>query len=166
MLRDLTEREIRAMIKNYDRNGQTSGGKWSRSELVLELDRRKSTVYPPHHLAQIILRMCHVSYDRRVSYKELWLAHNEGPLPKGQNWVKPLTDGLAVLGAWCIDNDLPILSTLVVNDQKRELSDQAASNVWNYMKDKLPNVPLNAREFVEQQAVLSMEMPIGRLPIE
>lgn len=163
MLGDLTDHEIRSMIKNYDGNGRTTGGKWSRAELALELDRRKKVIFVPRDLAMKILNLCHDAPDKRVSYGELWLAYHPAPLPKGQGWVKKVTDGLAVLGAWCVDNDLPILSTLVVNNGTRELKDTACENVWNYIKAITNDTSLSARDFVDEQAKLAMELPMSAI---
>ena len=163
MLGDLTERKIRAMIQNYDTNGRTTGGKWSRAELVLELDRRKPAIFVPRDFALKILTLCHASPDQRVSYSELWLAYHAAPLPKGQAWAKKITDGLAVLGAWCVDNDLPILSTLVVNNATRELKDAACENVWSYVKAIKNDASVSARDFVDEQAKLAMDLPISEI---
>lgn len=163
LLGDLTAHEIRTMIKNYDASGKVAGGKWSRAELALELDRRKPVVFPPKDLAMKILSLCRHSPDQRVSYGAVWLAYNPAPLPKGQGWVNKVTDALAVLGAWCVDNDLPILSTLVVNNTTRELKDAACENVWNYIKVIKGDTSSSAREFVDEQARLAMELPIAEI---
>lgn len=163
MLGDLTDKEIRAMIKNYDAAGKIAGGNWSRAELMLELDRRKPTIYAPRDLAMKIHTLCRHSPDQRVSYGAVWLAYHPAPLPKGHGWRKRVTDGLAVLGAWCVDNDLPILSTLVVNNETRELTDAACANVWNYIKAIKNDTSLTARDFVDEQAKLAMEMPIAEI---
>lgn len=163
MLGDLTDKQIRAMIKNYDAAGKVTGGNWPRAALMLELDRRKPVIFAPRDLAMKILNLCHASPDQRVSYGELWLAYHPAPLPKGQGWVKKVTDGLAVLGAWCVDNDLPILSTLVVNNTTRELKDAACDNVWNYIKAIRNDTSLSARDFVDEQAKLAMELPMSAI---
>jgi len=55
------------------------------------------------------------------------------------------------------------LSTLVVNNATRELKDAACDNVWNYIKAITKDASLSARDFVDEQAKLAMELPMSEI---
>ena len=149
---DLSEQEIKRMIANYDKAGLTEGGKWPRAELALQLQRQKAASYPLMELAQKTLAMSHASDDGRVSYGDLWLEFNEGPIPPGQAWVRPMLNSLEVLGVWCFDRALPLINILVVNGKTREVVEQTVQGMWDTAKARRFPVPDDLREFALEQA--------------
>lgn len=149
---NLTEPQIKQMIANYDKAGVTEGGKWPRAELVLALQRLKVPSYPLLELAGKILSMSHASDDKRVSYGDLWLAFNEGPIPAGQHWVRPMLNSLEALGVWCFDRGLPLINILVVNGDKREIVEKTLQTMWDAAKLRGLSVPMDLREFALEQA--------------
>lgn len=151
-LHELTSDEINTMIANYDKAGLTEGGKWPRAELALQLQRQKAASYPLKDLAQKILAMSHASDDGRVSYGDLWLEFNEGPIPPGQAWVRPMLNSLEVLGVWCFDRGLPLINILVVNGKTREVVEQTVQGMWDTAKARRFPVPDDLREFALEQA--------------
>lgn len=161
---DLTDQQIKQMIANYDAQGVAVGGKWPRAELMLSLSRRKQTVYPLIELARKILSKSHASDDGRVSYGDLWLEFNEGPIPKGQYWVRPMLNSLEVLGVWCFDRGLPLINILVVNGDKREVVEKTLQVMWDAAKLRRLPVPDDLTEFAAQQA--SAALALDSLMIE
>ncbi|WP_022684114.1 hypothetical protein [Sphingobium bisphenolivorans] len=164
-IHELTNDELTRMIGNYDARGLTVGGKWPRSDLAIELDRRKTSIYEPVRLARLILAECHKAADKRVSYKDLYQAWHGERHPLGQYWVNQLTDGLGVLGAWCWDHGLPIISVLVVNDGTRELSPKAAINIWTALRDRFSETPDSVDEFARQQGEAALAMPPSNIDV-
>lgn len=162
-LHDLKIEEIKQMVVNYDKAGVSTGGKWSRVDLVLELERRKPAVYPLVELAQTILSKCAESPSKRITYGDLWLAFNEGPLPAGRAWVKPLTDSLSVLGTWCFDRNLPLINILVVNGGTGEVKENTVEKMWEAAKERGQQVPDDLKEFADQQADASLALSSSKL---
>jgi len=151
-LHELTVDEINIMIANYDKAGVTEGGKWPRVELALELQRRKASPYPLIEVARKILTMSHASDDGRVSYGDLWLEFNEGPIPPGQAWARPMLNSLEALGVWCFDRNLPLINILVVNGKTREVVEQTVQAMWGAAVVRGFPVPDDLREFALEQA--------------
>ena len=155
---DLTDAQIKVFIANYKAKAATHGGKWPLSVLQWEQAKRAKSEYEIIPLMTAILRLCRQSDDHRVSYGQLWKEMNDAPLPKGQAWAKPLTNSLGRVGAYCVDKGLPLLSTLVVDDQTRQLTDDAAHNIWAYMKDRGEDVGDSPRNYVDGQAGRAAEV--------
>nr|WP_086494319.1 hypothetical protein [Novosphingobium panipatense] len=149
---DLTEQEIKRMIANYDERGLTEGGKWPRAELVLAQQRKKVASYPLLELARKILLMAKASDDGRVSYGDLWLEFNDGPIPAGQYWVRPMLNSLEVLGVWCFDRQLPLINILVVNGGTREVVETTLQSMWDAAKLRGFPIPADLKEFALEQA--------------
>ena len=155
---ELSELDIKRMIANYDKNGVTEGGKWPRAELVLASQRKKVASYPLLELARKILSMSQASDDGRVSYGDLWLEFNDGPIPKGMYWVRPMLNSLEVLGVWCFDRGLPLINILVVNGDKREVVEKTLQVMWDAAKLRRLPVPYDLREFAAQQASAALAL--------
>lgn len=162
-LHELTVDEIKRMVVNYDNAGRTTGGKWSRADLILEMERRKPAAYPIVELGQTILSKCAEAPSKRITYGDLWLAFNEGPLPAGRAWVKPLTDSLSVLGTWCFDRGLPLINILVVNGTTGEVKENTIEKMWEAARERGMDVSDDLKEFADQQADASLALSSAKL---
>src|SRR5690554_5203573 len=140
-LHELKVDEIKRMIVNYDNAGVVTGGKWSRAELLLEIERRKTTVYEIIKLARLILDGAQRSETKRITYKQLYEVWHNKPPPVGYSWVGQLTGGLEVLGIWCFDRDLPLINILVVNATTGEVKEETVEKMWEAAKERGKQVP-------------------------
>ena len=66
---------------------------------------------------------------------------------------------------YCVTNQLPILTVLVVRGSNRRLTSEAVNNIFNECKELGIDVGTNPKTFVDEQIRLSRAVAIDRLPV-
>lgn len=150
-LSDLTEQQLNAFIRNYEGQGKSEGGKFSLSELRLEKLRRLKSPFLPRETAATIVRLAHSAPDGLVSYKAIWEVFRPNGVWTGNAPRAEMAKALASVIAYCVDNKLPILTTLVVRADSRSHSDDAVANIFNEAKALGVDVGLEPHAFVRRE---------------
>ncbi|MDP3906445.1 hypothetical protein [Novosphingobium sp.] len=150
-INELSDRQIDVFIDNYKAYGKETGGKFPLSELLLEKKRRIVSPFPPERTAKTIVRLAKNSHDGFVTYKEVWQNFRPDKVWTGNAPRAEIANALGRVIAYCIDNKLPIISTLVVRSSTRNHSDEAVSNIYNEAKALGADVGHDAIAFVKSQ---------------
>ena len=163
-LDDLTDKEIENFISNYEKSGKETGGKFTLAELRVEKLRRIKSPFPPAEVAKAIVSIARESEDGLVTYKEVW----EKFRPNSR-WIgnAPRTETGKALGAviaYCIDNNLPLLSALVVQANKRAHSDDAIMHIHNVAREHGIDTGVDAKIFVKRQQEEALKLVADALP--
>lgn len=150
-LSEHTDKEVDNFISNYEKSGKTTGGKFNLGQLRAEKLRRIKSPFPPVDVAKTILALACGSHDGLVTYKEVWQKFR----PESQ-WVgnaprAEMAKALGAVVAYCIDNGMPILTTLVVQAARRSHSEQAILQIYSEAKSYGIEVGLDPKRFVEDQ---------------
>ena len=78
--------------------------------------------------------------------------------------LRVVADSLYRVIHYCVTNDLPILTVLVVRSNNRKLSGDAVKNIYNECRDLGVDVGLDPDAFVQTQIELSHNVVIDQLP--
>jgi len=162
-LKDLTDQQINNFIANYEKSGKVEGGKFTLSELRLERQRRIVSPFPPAETAKAIVEMAQTSKDGLVSYKEVWQRFRPNAVWTGNAPRAEMAKALGRVIAFCIDNELPILTALVVKGSTRSHSPEAIQNICNEARSYGINVGIDPHEFVKNQQERSRSLAIEAL---
>lgn len=162
-LGDLTDQQINSFISNYERSGKVEGGNFSLSELRLERQRRILSPFPPAETAKAILELAKTSKDGLVTYKQIWQKFRPDAVWTGNAPRAQMAKALARVIAYCIDNRLPILTTLVVKGNTRTHSPEAVQNIYNEARSYGIDVGIDPAGFVKNEQDRSRALAAGEL---
>lgn len=157
---DLTDRQINTFIANYERSGKVDGGNFPLSELRLEKQRRIASPFPPAETAKAIVEMAKKSKDGLVTYKEIWQKFRPNSVWTGNAPRAEMAKALGRVIAYCIDNQLPILTTLVVKGDTRKHSPDAIKNICNEVRSYGVDVGADPLTFIKGEQDRSRSMKI------
>ncbi|WP_447765298.1 hypothetical protein [Sphingopyxis panaciterrae] len=163
-LEDLTAQQINSFIANYENSGKIEGGKFSLSELRLEKQRRIISPFPPAETAKAIVEMAQTSKDGLVTYKDVWQRFRPNAVWTGNAPRAEMAKALGRVIAYCIDNELPILTALVVKGSTRSHSPEAIQNICNEVRSYGIDVGTEPREFVKGEQDRSRTLVAEALP--
>ena len=155
---DLSEREIDSFIRNYVDRGMNVGGKFALAELKLEKMRRVKSPFSPKETAKVIVEHAKKSPDGLVTYKQIWEVFRPGAIWIGNAPRTEMAKVLAAVIVYCVDNKLPILSTLVVRANPRNHSEEAIVNIYNEAKSLGLEVGSDAHLFVKNQQDIALNL--------
>ena len=161
---ELTASELTNLQSNYLRLGKIEGGKYSLAEVRLELLRRLPSPFGVRESAAKILELAQASSDGLLTYGEFWAAFRPNEPWKGNASVTIVGNALGRVAAYCVDNNLPILTALVVRTSNRRLSPEAISNIYNAAKEWGVEVGSDPAAFVSEQTERSKAVAIAALP--
>jgi hypothetical protein len=146
------------------RPNRTEGGKYSLSEILLEKRRRKPSAFGVREVAAKIIELAAKSEDGLTTYGDIWNAFRPGVPWEGHKTLRIVADSLYRVIHYCVTNQLPILTVLVVRGSNRRLTSEAISNIFNECKELGIDVGTNPKAFVDEQIRLSRTLVIDRLP--
>jgi hypothetical protein len=78
--------------------------------------------------------------------------------------MRLLGDAMARVHNYCFDNELPIVTVMVVQKKTRSLSEAAKKNIFEYARNKGLDVGLDRNAFIERQIAESLKLSIESLP--
>jgi hypothetical protein len=163
-IESLTDRQVSLMISRYEERDLTEGGRYSLAELKLEQLRRVHSPLPHVEVARKIVELAEQSEDGLITYRDIWEAFRPGEpwrWPVSNNSVNP---SLARVVEYCIRNQLPIPTVLVVQEGKRKLSPEAVQNIYGEARALGVDVGLDAEVFVDRERERARQVVSASLP--
>lgn len=163
-IEQLSNEQLDIFESNYRRAGKTEGGKYSLSEILLEKLRRKPAVFGTREVAAKILELAQRSEDGLCTYGQIWSEFRPNTPWEGHKTLSVVASSLGRVVHYCVTNNLPILTALVVQTGNRSLSPQAVQNIYNECKELGVGVGLDPEAFVRSQAELARQLVLQDLP--
>ena len=117
-------------------------------------------------VAAKIIELAATSKDGLVTYGELWKAFSPNSPWEGHKNLRIVANSLYRVIYYCVTNQLPIITVLVVRANNRRLSDEAIANIYAECKELGVDVGLDPKAFVDNQIKLSRAVVIEGLPKE
>lgn len=165
LLSDLTLRQLASFIYNYERSGSIDGDRFTLSELLQESNRRVPQIpFGTVETARLILELANSSPLGLTTYSDIWKAFK----PR-EPWViytsRPaVTNALERVGFYCISHRLPLIITLVIDNENSGSTSPTKETIYNYwVKRGFPTSDCH-NTFIEEQQRLSREIVLERLP--
>jgi len=146
-----TDRQLNNLEKNYISAGKDAGGPFTLAEVKLEKLRRLPSQLDTLTVARKIVELAKQSEDGLTTYGELWTSINPDQEWKGNAAQQIVANALGRVIAYCVKNQLPILTVLVVQAGKRELSDKAVENICREASSLGVAVGSDPKAFVRDQ---------------
>jgi hypothetical protein len=163
-IEQLTDKELDTFESNYRKAKKTEGGKYSLSEILLEKLRRKPTVFGTQQVAAKIVELAQNSADGLCTYGQIWSEFRPDTPWEGHKTLSVVASSLGRVVHYCVTNNLPILTTLVVQTATRRLSQAAVQNIYNECRDLGVSVGPDPEAFVSRQAELARNLASHDLP--
>jgi hypothetical protein len=161
---DLSDTELDRFEASYRRANKAEGGKYSLSEILLEKRRRKPSAFGVREVAAKIIELAKLSDDGLITYGDIWNAFRPGVPWEGHKTLRIVADSLYRVIHYCVTNQLPILTVLVVRGSNRRLTNEAIQNIFNECRELGVDVGIDPKTFVNTQIELSRAVVIDRLP--
>ncbi len=136
---------------NYLRLNKTQGGIYTLVEVRRELQRRQGGKHDGKTVYKTILALLSASATGYISYGQLF-----SKLHKVQ-WVgngsqQLLNKDLGAVVYHCVQNNLPIITSLIISATARQLTDQAKQNIYDCAQRLgITNMPSSVDIFIDDQ---------------
>lgn len=163
-IEQLSDEQLDAFESNYRKAKKTNGGKYSLSEILLEKLRRKPAVFGTREVAAKIIELALQSKDGLCTYGQIWSEFRPNTLWEGHKTLAVVAASLGRVVHYCVTNNLPILTTLVVQTGSRRLSHEAIQNIYNECRELGISVGTDPEAFVQTQAELARRLALHDLP--
>lgn len=163
-VQDLTDEQLDVFEANYRRVKKTEGGKYPLSVILLEKLRQKPAPFGVREVAAKIVELARLSDDGLCTYGQIWSEFRPNVPWEGHKTLSIVASSLGRVVHYCVTNNLPILTTLVVQTGTRQLSEKAVQNIYNECKELGVSVDPDPASFVSKQADLARGLTIGDLP--
>ncbi|WP_156092569.1 hypothetical protein [Rhodovibrio salinarum] len=148
----LNDQGLENLISNYNKKGVTVGGKYTLNECVSERLRRKGMAYTGEDVTRVILRQSRSSPDNLVTYSEVWKTFYPDKKWVGHGSQTEVKKALDAAIIYCIQNSLPIVTSIVVQSSSRQLTSEAKDNIKSRVRQFGFSVHEDAEDFVHIQA--------------
>src|SRR4051812_27978326 len=125
MVQEFSNSQLETFIGNYRKHKKSEGGKYTLAELLLEQRRRTPSQLGTREVAGKIVDLSKHSADNLLTYGELWQSVRPGHPWKGNATQKIVSNSLYRVIGYCVANELPILTVVVVQGGNRQLSQKA-----------------------------------------
>lgn len=153
-LKDWSLDQIETLVARYRSRGLTEGGQFSLSELVLEQKRRIPSHFSGLDVVNSIVGLARKSTDGFITYGQLYHVLSGGLKWKGNATQREMGLALERGIGYCVDNQLPILTVLVVKKTGSH-SPEAIQRIYDEAREMGLDVGLDAESFVASQIQLS-----------
>ena len=163
-IEELSDRELANFIKSYEREGKAEGGKFTLGQLQVERLRRLPSEKAPHEVLKFVVQDAQKHSSGTTTYGRVWEFLRPGMPWQGNHSGKVVGNTLGTVIAYCIRNDLPLASTLVVQSGTGKLSDKAVANIYNEAKLYGLDVGLVPADFVRQEAERARKIGVNDIP--
>lgn len=149
---------------NYRRLEKTEGGTYSLFEIETEKVRRRQSAHDGRDITSRLLRLAKESADGLVSFKELWDETYVGVTWSGQGCYSEIRKSIDAAAEYCLKNELPYVTALLVNDSTREHPNDGKTNMHETAIRYGRTVPDDVERFIAQEIVKSQNIEISELP--
>lgn len=163
-IQDLKNEQLANLQANYLKRNATEGAIYTLAEVKIEMMRRLPNPFGVRETAVKIVEMAQASSDGLLTYGELWKAFRPNEPWKGNASGTIMANALGRVAAYCVDNKLPILTTLVVRTSGRKLSPEAIENIYAAAKEWGVDTGPDAKAFVTAQTEGARKLTIANLP--
>ncbi|QIG97184.1 hypothetical protein [Bradyrhizobium sp. 6(2017)] len=163
-IEQLSDEQLDTFESNYRKAKKTEGGKYSLSEILLEKLRRKPAVFGTRQVAAKIIELAQKSEDGLCTYGQIWSEFRPNTPWEGHKTLSVVASSLGRVVHYCVTNDLPILTTLVVQTGTRRLSHEAIQNIYHECRELGVSVGPDPEVFVRTQAELARHLALYNLP--
>jgi hypothetical protein len=162
-LRSQTKSGIESLIKNYLDKGRTEGGRWTLHEAQRELQRREGTNYSGLDATRNIIKLAQQSEDGLTTYMEVWREFYPDQDWTGHGTQQQAKAILAAAISYCVDHQLPIVTTAVVSKGDRQASELAKKNIYKEVEKLGVDTGPDVEAFYEEQLRLTQEIVLSDL---
>lgn len=156
-IREVSDEGLQAAITRYRERKLTVGGPFSLAELLLEQKRRAKADFDGRTVVDAIIASARASVTHILTYGQLHEQLYPGRKWEGNYSQSLMSNALDKAVHYCVENQLPILTVLVVRKDDKGLSDQAIHNIYNECRDIGLNVGLEPEKFVREQIRMAKE---------
>jgi len=154
----LTDDQLNNLENNYRRKNKTVGGKWTLQQAFDEKQLRLADENDPESLLRVIVANSRRSSDIRTTYADVYRAIRPNKKWTGNSSQRIVNRALHNVIKYCVANNLPIATSLVVQTATRQLTQDAIENIYNTARSLDCDVGLNAYNFVARQIALSRQL--------
>ena len=163
-IKDISDAQLENLEQNYRNKGLTEGGKYSLKEVLSEKLRRQGKKFNGRDVAKTILELAQNRGDGKVTYKELWQKFYPSKEWKGHSSLAEVRAALGAAVNYCIESELPLITSIVVQTESGENSQKAKENMRNAAREWGFQIHETAEEFVHQQAQKTLQLDPEKLP--
>ncbi|UTW59783.1 hypothetical protein KFE96_05630 [Kordiimonas sp. SCSIO 12603] len=158
-LKNWKKKDIESFIANYKRLGKTEGGKYSLAELEEELRERKakSANLEPKYVLSQICELSKKSKNGFLFYGDLWKRIFPDEKWSGHKSLRKIADELYAVIRYCVKNDLPIMTALVINSVTKDLTEEAIQNIYEECLREGKVISVSAEKFVRSEVLRAKE---------
>lgn len=126
---------------------------------------RQAPDFSGRDVTRLILAKSQESHDGLVTYKELWQSCYPGKNWLGQNSVNTIMKILGHAVNYCLDNGLPIVTSIVVRKDSRDNSAKAKNNMFEATIARRTLPPgMGPEAFVTREKTATRQMSPYNIP--
>ena len=151
----LSDHQLEVFEHVYRESGFTKCACHPLAAVTAERCRRVAGGLTGSEIVQLILDMSQQNSDGYTTYLALYRAVFPGKPWRGTQAIKQVLHQAII---YCVDNDLPMVTALVVRSDTRELSRKALQNIYRSARDLGVSVGSDASDFVTTQILLSFDL--------
>jgi len=157
-IEDCTDKELEALRNNYHNKGKTEGGPYTLPEVNRELLNRRASDMDGKTISEAIVKLATQNENGFTSYGELFKEiHKKDFL--GNNSQRIISADLDRAIHYCISENWPIVTTLVINQSENDLTPKAIENIYDSCRELgLENMPLSKEEFIRSEQERSRQL--------
>lgn len=164
LLKDLTDDQLSIFIGRYRERKLTEGGVFTLAELLREARRRNGTGFNAPKIGTLILNLCQSSSDGFATYGELFERIYPGEKWIGHKSLGLITKALDSVITYCFENNLPVITVLIVNSANRQLTAEAKNNIYTVCRELGFDTGIDCEAFIKNQITRSLQLRNQELP--
>lgn len=150
--------ELDSLEHNYRKAARISGGAYTLHEVMNEKSKRATGGLDGKQLVSLILELSSQSQDGFTTYADLWAALYPANPWCGNKTVRAIMEVMDIAILYCVDNGLPIVTTLIVRSDTRKQSANAVTNIYNAARTYGVAVGTSEEDFVTMQILESFDL--------
>ena len=153
-----SDAELKSLEHNYRKSARTSGGTFTLRDVMNEKARRVTGGLDGTRLVRLILDLSNKHDDGYATYADLWAALFPAKPWSGNATIRATMEVMDIAIKHCVDNGLPIVTTLIVRTRTRKHSPNAVSNIYQAARTYGAVVGTSEENFVATQIVRSINL--------
>lgn len=154
----LTDAELATVEDRLVEQGLTESPYHTLADVRRERLRRATKGLDGGEVVGHILALAAASRDYLTTYGALHASLWPGEVWSAYKSIGKIKKALGAAILYCVENGLPCLTTLVVHANTRGLSESAAGNIYETLKDLGVEVGANIEDYILEQTLASMDL--------